>query len=314
MKHLFILVLFFLVSPSLAFALSCPNKPSNAVTLATVHFNTNDGEGQMWEIYPGAGQIQSPAGAEGTATASILPAGSGTGGQQTIWPKSGSQQPLNNLYVCFRWKINAQFTGLTGNNKLLFVAAQDWSYGKKIFNGLLNVPKRDVYPPFPGSSLQMTWGHNSNTAHYDNSHACAYDFGLTCFPNVSDTPILADTWYTVEHYIIASSSNTSRNGTVKWWINGVLQGNYTNLNVGDGIINEVQINHAWDGSIGVQCGPPTNPSNTLGRDCRYDSIHYFDELLIASVGGLTPPPSAPSPPSSDNPVGAPSQPINLQAM
>jgi len=48
-----------LVIPQLAQALNCPNKPSNAATLATIHFNTSDGEGQLWEIYPGAGQIQS---------------------------------------------------------------------------------------------------------------------------------------------------------------------------------------------------------------------------------------------------------------
>jgi len=291
-----------LVIPQLAQALNCPNKPSNAATLATVHFNTSDGEGQLWELYPGAGQIQSPAGAEGTASASILAPGQPTGGQQTIWPKPGNQQPLNNMYVCFRWKINSQFVGIVTNNKLIFSAAQDWTYGKQGFNAVLSVPRRGGYPPFPGSSLQMLWNHNSGNL--DNSHACAADLGLICYPNLADTPILQDTWYEVELYTIASSSTTSRNGTVKWWINNVPQGSYTNLNVGDGIVNEFQINHTWDGSGAVQCYNAT--TNPLGRDCTNPQIHYFDELLIASVGGIPAGSGGGSaPPPLDTPAGPP---------
>lgn len=74
---------------NVSFAMNCPNIPAGATTLATVHFNTSDGEGQLWEIYPGAGQIRQPSGSEGSASASILPAGAGSGGQQTIWPKPG---------------------------------------------------------------------------------------------------------------------------------------------------------------------------------------------------------------------------------
>ena len=33
--------------PDFSMALTCPNKPSNATTITTVHFNTNDGEGQL---------------------------------------------------------------------------------------------------------------------------------------------------------------------------------------------------------------------------------------------------------------------------
>lgn len=76
--------------PEFTHALTCPNKPSNATTIQTVSFNTSDGEGKMWELYPGAGQIQSPSGAEGTASASILRAGQLQGWQQTIWPKPGT--------------------------------------------------------------------------------------------------------------------------------------------------------------------------------------------------------------------------------
>ena len=283
-------------------ALSCPNKPASATTLATVHFNTSDGEGQLWEIYPGAGQIQSIAGAEGTVSASILSPGQSSGGQQTIWPKPGNQQPLNNIYVCFRWKMNAQFVGIRTANKLVFVAAQDWTYGKQGGNGFFGLGQVGGYPP---TSFFMYFGHNSGNL--DNSHACSADLGLGCNPNIATTSIVPDTWYTVEAYIISSSSTTSRNGTLKWWINGTLNGQYTNLNYIDGITNQFQINHTWDNSSAIQCYNVT--TNPLGRDCTNPQIHYFDELLIASVGGL----SGGSTPNPDTPSGPPAAPTGLNA-
>lgn len=308
MKRLFLILALVICAglPDLAHALTCPNKPANAATLATVHFNTSDGEGQLWEIYPGAGQIQSPSGAEGTASASILSAGASTGGQQTIWPKSGSQQPLTNTYVCFRWKMNAQFVGITTANKLVFVAAQDFTYGRATNNAYFGVrPINTSNYPVSAMPMYMFFGHNS--ANLDNSHTCALDLGLECTPNVASTPLYADTWYTVEIHSIASSSLTARNGTVKWWINGVLNGSYTNLNYGDGIINQFQINHTWDGSFAIQCyNAVTNPK---GRDCTNPQIHYFDELLIASVGGL----SGGSTPNPDTPSGPPTAPTGLNA-
>lgn len=293
-------------------ALSCPNKPASATTLATIHFTTSDGEGQLWELYPGAGQIQSPSGAEGTASASILAAGQSAGGQQTVWPKPGGQQALNNTYVCFRWKMNSQFVGLRTGNKLVFLAAQDWTFGRAGINGVFFVNPRGSYPP---SSFQMIFGPNSSyrkadgsIVPYDNSHTCTADFGLVCGPNINDTVLVPDVWYTVEAYGIASTCPTCQNGTIKWWINNVLQGSRTNMNYGDTILNQFQINHTWDNSTDKQCGPPTNPSNTIGRDCRFDQIHYFDELVVAAVSG-TPPPT----PNPDTPAGPPAAPTGVNA-
>ena len=262
----------------------CPNQPAGATVLLDTPFNTSDGEGQLWELYPGAGKIVQPQGSPAPASppkasASILAAGQSTGGQQTIWPKPGNEKPLNDLYMCMTWKMNSDFVGIQTANKLVFLAAQDFTFGKQGMNGLLGVNKRTN--KYPDKNFQLIFGHNSGNL--DNSHACAYDLGLACFPNVSDTNLVPDTWYTVEAYVIASTCPTCKNGTVKWWIDGVLQGSYTNLNYGDGIVNEWQINHTWDSSLAVQCGPPTNPANPKGRDCTKDQIHYFDHVVLASV-------------------------------
>lgn len=278
-------------SPNMALALTCPNMPTGASVLATIHFNTSDGEGQLWEIYPGAGQIQSPTGAEGTASASILAPGAKEGGQQTIWPKQGNFQPLNNLYVCMRYKMGANFVGIRTANKVVFLAAQDETFGKLGVNGFFGLKPFDT-SNYPISSVPFKWGFgpNSATQYWDNSHTCQSDFGLECFPNATTTPMYPDTWYTIEMYGIASSCNTCRNGTMKWWIDGTLNGDYTDLNYGDTILNEWQINHTWDGgSFVVQCY--NGATNQLGRDCTNPQIHYFDEVVIASTDGMAPPPS-----------------------
>lgn len=266
-------------------ALNCPNKPAGATNVADMQFNTPDGEGQLWEIYPGSGFISQPGGLTGSppnASTSRLPAGQSIGGQQTIYPKPGSQQPLTNMYLCMGWKMSPGFVGLQTSNKLVFMTARDFTFGRAAMNGLFMVQPNG----YGTGNYYMIFAHNSGQL--DNSHACAADLGLICNPNVTTTTLNADTFYTVEAYLVASSCQTCRNSTVKWWINGVLNGNYTNLNYGDGILNQWEINHTWDGSLDKQCGPPTNPGNPIGRDCRIDQMHYFDHVILASVGGVGP--------------------------
>ena len=263
----------------------CPNQPAGAAVLLDTPFNTSDGEGQLWEVYPGAGKIVQPPGSPAPASApkasaSILAAGQSSGGQQTIWPKPGSEKALSNLYMCMNWKMNSDFVGLQSGNKLVFLASQHFTFGKQKANGFLAVSKRAA--EYPDKHFRMLFAHN--TSDLDNPQSCASDFGFACHPNVSDTDLVPDTWYTVEALVIASTCPTCKNATVKWWIDGVLQGSYTNLNYGEGIVNEWQINHNWDGGIDeTECGPPTNPGNPKGRDCTKDQIHYFDHVVLGSV-------------------------------
>lgn len=202
--------------------------------------------------------------------------------------------------------MSAGFLGLRTNNKLYFQSANNFTYGKDRTNGFFGVGKTSSEYPWP----QFNIGFGHNTGGLDNSHVCMYDSGLWCPANVSATTLYPDVWYTVETYTISSTCSTCRNATVKWWINGQLNGNYTNLNYGSGIVNEWQMNHTWDSNPDKLCGPPTNPSNPVGRDCRLEEIHYFDELVVASIGGL-------APPANNNPTPTPvpnalPKPVNLK--
>lgn len=305
-----IIFLFAVIAASGEAAPNCPNRPAGSNIVLETPFSTTDGEGQLWELYPGAGYISNPSGAPaspGNASTSKLAAGQSVGGQQTIWPKPGKQQPLNNIYMCLTFKMGAGYIGQQTANKLFFLAAQDFTYGKIGSNGFFGLGGQGVYP---ASSFFLYFGHN--TGILDNSHTCQLELGLICNPNIQTTSMYPDTWYTIETYIAASTCITCRNGTVKWWINGQLNGNYTNMNYGDGIVNEWQLNHTWDGGGAVQCGPPTNPSNPKGRDCRNDQIYYFDHLILASVGGLAGPVVNPSPIPTSSP--ALTKPTNLRVL
>lgn len=135
----------------------------------------------------------------------------------------------------------------------------------------------------PGSrTMQMSWSHNSQGI--DNSHTCALDLGLSCNPNVGPSLVTIGQWTKVEAYLKASTTATSRDGILRWWINGVLSGNYTNINYAQNGLNAWQWNNTWDGAqdMGV--------SNTV------DWEHWLDHVHISIPNGGT---------STDSPLDRP---------
>lgn len=299
---------------------NCPNRPAGATTLLDCAFNSTNCSGEiggpLWELYPGAASITQPGGnpaSSPNADTSMLPAFSSVGGQQTIWPNPGNQQPLTNFYQCLIFQMGPGFIGQQTANKLFFMHTKDWPYNRYTNNGFFGL-QGNGYPP---SNFYLYFGHNTG-AHdglpgLDNSHVCAQDSGLVCGPNVTTTLMTPGNWYTLEVYMVSGTCITCRNTVIKWWVNGALNGNYTNLNYTDGVINQWQLNHTWDGGSAVQCGPPTNPANTIGRDCRVDQKYHFDHVVLASVGGVSPGQGgggtiAPPPP----PPLAPNKPTNLR--
>jgi hypothetical protein len=48
-------------------------------------------------------------------------------------------------------------------------------------------------------------------------------------PNVTTTPVNYDQWYAVDWYVKWESRPGAGDGIMRWWVNGVLNGNYTNV-------------------------------------------------------------------------------------
>jgi hypothetical protein len=62
-------------------------------------------------------------------------------------------------------------------------------------------------------------------------------------------------WTKLEAYVKASTTSTSRDGIVRWWVNGVPAGSYTNLNYGAGGLERVGVvgNVGWMGESTAHC-------------------------------------------------------------
>ena len=129
---------------------------------------------------------------------------------------------------------------------------------------------------------QFGWSHNASNV--DNSHICG-DGGFWCYPNVGSPPITIGQWTKIEVYMKSSTTMTSRDGTLRWWINGQPAGNYTNINYAPFGMNDWTWSETWDGYV--------NPVPSV------DWSHYLDHLHISIPGGGT---------SADQPPGPPATP------
>lgn len=199
-----------------------------------------------------------------------------TGGAQLNWATSGLRR---SMFVDISWKINAGFQGRTAADKMFFMRGPD-SNG---FFGLLGGPNKG------GGSFFVYFGHNSGNV--NNSHTMAGDLGLIGYPNAGNASITPGVYTKVEAYLQSSTTLTSRDGVVKWWVNGQLAGSYTNINYGPTGLNEWIWTETWDG-----CGG--NPNCDLGTVNTVEWNHYVDHLYIAAggtVGSGPPPPPPPDP-------------------
>lgn len=255
------------------------NEPVGSTTILDCPFNSVSGCGIV-DVYSSSIQATdgtAPISAPGVVKSAIY-AGNSSGGMQI---GIGFPQTYRELFMGLMWRTNPEFYGRIVHDKMFF----------------LRGPQTNAYfgmRACPGcTSRQLGWGFNAANA--DNSHTCA-DSGLWCYPNVGSPAITIGQWTKIEVYLKSSTTMTSRDGIVRWWINGVLAGNYTNVNHAPYGLNDWTWSETWDGYV--------NPVPTV----RWE--HYIDHLHISvpnCQNGCTPPSNP------DTPTGPPGAPINLQA-
>lgn len=211
------------------------------------------------------------------------PLGQGTtGGTDLGW---WDDRVDREVYVGLWAKISLNGQNSAGTTKFVFLRAT---------NNLLGTFRTNGFWGFQGTgsgSRNIIFGHN--TSGIDNSHTCAADSGLICYPNIGSGTVPQNQWFRFEACIRASTTNTSRDGVVRWWINGVLDGDYRNMNYGTGNVNEWWWSQTWDGH-----------GNSLGYDGT--SHQYIDHTIVSippnggcggvPVGNPTNPPGAPAAP------------------
>lgn len=70
-------------------------------------------------------------------------------------------------------------------------------------------------------------------------------------PNLTATPVKLGEWHQIEWYVRYSSNPSSRDGVVRWWLDGVAQGEYTDLQMPpDAGFIQYTIRPVWGGGVG----------------------------------------------------------------
>ena len=163
------------------------------------------------------------------------------GGQLEFYTAPGVK--FRELYAGMMLRQNAQWTGRpVASDKMFFLRGPD-SNGLLALGGGLGKPQE-------GSTPYVVFMHNSGNV--DNSHIMSLDKGLRGEPNIdpSGARVPPGIWYKLEFWIRCSTTLTSRDGAVKWWVNDKLVGYYELLNYGTaaiGLTNWIWT-ETWDGS------------------------------------------------------------------
>ncbi len=193
----------------------------------------------------------------------------------------------NEAYMGMMVRTNPEFEGRTVANKMAFLRGPD-------SNGLLALASESRLQP-GGAVFFM-----HNTGGLDNSHTCAADLGLICYTNAGSGYLTKGQWTKIEFYVKKSTTNTSRDGIVRWWVNGQLAGNYENMNYAAAGLNEWVWTETWDGAGDM------GTSNTVTWNW------FFDHLYLSipncpdgckNSGWATDHPNVPR--TSDVPPGGP---------
>ena len=236
---------------------------------------SRDAAGCGIENFYNAGAIVSDASAPlspSNVYKSWISAGQSGGGTQLNYV---TPQTYREMWVGIKWRTNPEFFGRQVANKLFFIRGP-------VSNGVFMMMGGPGGGNDAGKPSYIVFAHNSGNI--NNGHACGGDAaGATCFPNVGSGQVVpAGTWFTLEAYVKSSTTNTSRDGIVRWWVNGQPAGNYTNLNVSSLGLNEWVWSETWDGTVNP---PPAQ-----------EWAHFIDHVKIVAANGGGGPPSDTTPP------------------
>jgi len=137
--------------------------------------------------------------------------------------------PVKETYFAFWWKPSSPWQNHSGSgvNKLAFLFPSGGPIYIMMFNegGQYTI---QVEPEFSGDVRRLV-------------------------PNVTATPVVLGAWHRVEWYVKYSTTGSSRDGVTRWWLDGVLQGQYADLQMGsDAGFIEYQLAPTWGGVNGTK--------------------------------------------------------------
>jgi hypothetical protein len=273
MLHIIILITASLFSASLAQAsASWPNEPAGAKQILDFPFNTLDGNGLVF--YGGNANVVTDNSAQGSPNSVVQYTYQqgfvgGIAAAKHYMPLGNS---LKELFVGYWWKPSAAWQGhISNGNKINFLMAANRANLVIEMYGPPSGPfGLSVYLPFFTSNghLPNSYGDNPGTRHL---------FG-------NNVKVQLGTWHRVELYVKHSTTPTSRDGIIRWWMDGVLCGNYTTVNYSPDPWVEFQFSPTWGG-----VGDVKSKTDYFW----YDHVH-----ISAPSGGSTVSDQPPGPPTA----------------
>jgi len=243
-----------------------PNEPAG-MTLVTDTPFSDTFPAEWFNIYntfpfasPGGSGVQFSA---PRALDMAMAAGSSQGNGQ--WGLNLPTRPRE-IYCGVYWSTNAEFQGsINTSNKMMFFRDPNIDNSLIHWGGLQDQPR----------VIRWYW-----QTVYSNAHVSGFDggpSGLTGYlvPNINAaaaTVAAGSGWHFIELYLKCSTSLTSRDGIIRWWVNRTLCGSYTNVNLTPTGFSEFHLNGGWDGSP---------PFTAAGRDMSRAWHHYWDHIRIS---------------------------------
>lgn len=164
-------------------------------------------------------------------------------GQWVAYFPTGTRE----VFFATWWRANSTFRGYPNNtNKMQFLRSPSLSGDNSFLS----------WHGQPGTATPRTlmWYQQ---APYNNTHVAGvfntnYPVDGTGYfiPNINSaaaTFVAGNAWTKIELYLKSSTTGTSRDGTIRIWVNGTLSSDFTNVNLMPGGIEEWNFTHAWDG-------------------------------------------------------------------
>jgi hypothetical protein len=267
-----VLILALVVSAGFAEAsASWPNEPPGATQILDFSFNTMQGNGLMF--YGGDASLISDPTAPGSPD-SVVQYRYAAGFPGGIAPAKHYTSLGNKkeLFIGYWWKPSSPWQGHAAGNKVTFLISPVFGNLITFMSGPPNGPfTSSMYIAFPTSN-----GHLLNS--YGDDPGSRFIFG-------NGVGIKLGQWHRVELYVKHSTTPTSRDGIIRWWINGQLAGNYTTVNFMPEPWVEFQLDPTWGG---------------MGYTKDATDYFWFDHVHISSPSGGSV--------SNDMPPGPPSAP------
>lgn len=159
---------------------------------------------------------------EGRAPATVYYPPSRHGIKARLGLASSDREPLgtDEVYVGFWWKPSSPFDFGPNGNKIAFLFNGGGGAGGQQFLILLPDGRLHVLPEYPGDYRWRT-------------------------PNVNATVVTLGVWHRIEWYCHLAT------GTLKWWLDGMLQGSYSDVR-NPYNFDMFQFSPTWGGNSGAQ--------------------------------------------------------------